>query len=297
MITEVTGITRIDTLYLQLLYRCQFRCTHCFHGERLTWRDAYTLGEAIGLVELMRREYDTRAVCLLGGEPFLYTDLAKLLAHIKHDAGMRTEICSNGFRIREKLTNLGGELDLLRISLEGLESANDAIRQPGAFREALSALTHARDLGIQTGVTMTVTATNIQDVVPLARILQELNVGELKLHHLRPVGHAANHPELAITDHGRYDRLRRQLAAAQISMRVLVDEELSGDPLVPRAPYAGSAPRIEADPQGGLTMSCNAVGTDAHALVYDKQKRQILARPDARSEVMLGIAPVVYTHA
>lgn len=295
MITQAAGVTSIETLYLQLLYRCQFRCAHCFHGERLTWRDAYTLDEAISLVELMRRDYQTGAVCLLGGEPFLHPDLGALIAHIKH-IGMRTEIVSNGFRICAKLTDYGRDIDMLRISIDGMEEAHDAIRRPGSFREAIAALEHARILGIATGATMTVTASNVHDVLPLARSLRELGVSELKLHHLRPVGNAAAHPELLITDSQLYVDLREQLAVtADCGIAIIVDEELLPDSEPRHAPYRGSAPRIEADPRGDLTFSCNAVGTDAHAISYDKHRGCLRSSCGAGNEVLLEIPPVAYT--
>lgn len=298
MITETTGITTIETLYLQLLYRCQFRCAHCFHGERLAWRDAYTLEQATALIELMRRDYGTGAVNFLGGEPFLYTHLGALLAHAKHELGMRTEICTNGYRITQKLTEFGSDIDFLRISLEGMEQANDAIRHPGSFKHAIAALAHAQRLGIVTGATMTVTASNIDNVVPLALRLQELGVRELKLHHLRPVGFAADHPELLVADGDAYVRMRGQISEQRLEIAVVADEQLDadGEPDVPTG-YGLTARRIEADPRGYLTMSCNAVGTDAHAFHYDKQHDRIEQQAGARNEILLQIPPVVYAHA
>jgi MoaA/NifB/PqqE/SkfB family radical SAM enzyme len=298
VITETTGITTIETLYLQLLYRCQFRCAHCFHGDRLTWRDAYTLEEATALIELMYRNYGTGAINFLGGEPFLYTHLGDLLAHAKHSLGMRTEICTNGYRITRKLTEFGHDIDFLRVSLEGLERANDAIRHPGSFEQAVAALVHAQDLGIATGVTMTVTASNIDDVVPLAVELQALGVRELKLHHLRPVGFAADHPELQVAEVAAYREMRERISASRLEINVVADDQLSTEhEPVPAAGYERTARRIEADPRGSLTMSCNAVGTDAHAFFYDKQRDRIERRSGFHDEILLGIPPVVYAHA
>lgn len=294
MITEVTGVTTIDSLYLQLLYACQFRCAHCFHGERLAWHEAYTLDEAVGLVEIMRRDYRTETVCLLGGEPFLYRDLGALLQHIK-DAGMRTEICTNGYRIGHKLAELGHGIDLLRISLEGLEQTNDAIRHPGSFHQAMDAFDQAREQGVPAAATMTVTATNLRDVVPLARMLQHCGVRELKLHHLRPVGYARAHPELLIHDRDDYRRLREQIDSAHLSISLVLDQELSPLTPQPQAPYQGAAPRIEADPRGCLTFSCRAVGVDEHALIYNKATRTVREAANTRNELALAIAPVVYT--
>lgn len=298
MITETTGITTIETLYLQLLYRCQFRCLHCFHGDRLAWRDAYTLEQATALIELMHRDYATGSVNFLGGEPFLYTHLGALLSHAKRELGMRTEICTNGYRVTRKLTEFGRDIDFLRVSLEGMEQANDAIRHPGSFQQAMAALAHAQRLGIATGATMTVTATNIDDVVPLALRLQELGVRELKLHHLRPVGFAADHVELQVADGDAYRRMRGRISEHRLEIAVVADEQLGADS-EPDAltGYGHTARRIEADPRGYLTMSCNAVGTDAHAFRYHKQSDRIDRQAGDHNEVLLQIPPVVYAHA
>ncbi|WP_213450653.1 hypothetical protein [Rhizomonospora bruguierae] len=36
MLDQIAGITRVRMLYLQLLYKCNFSCKHCFHGELLS---------------------------------------------------------------------------------------------------------------------------------------------------------------------------------------------------------------------------------------------------------------------
>ncbi|WP_316959528.1 radical SAM protein [Streptomyces sp. TRM68367] len=90
MIGEVTGIHRIRMLYLQLLYRCNFECPHCFHGERLQHADAFTLDEAISLMTLMRDDYGTEAVTLLGGEPFVYKHLGEVVRYAKQASRSRS---------------------------------------------------------------------------------------------------------------------------------------------------------------------------------------------------------------
>ncbi|GAA4966680.1 hypothetical protein GCM10023238_38100 [Streptomyces heliomycini] len=114
MIREVTGIRKIRMLYLQLLYRCNFTCLHCFHGKRLQYADAFTADEAVGLLTLMRDEYGTEAVTLLGGEPFVHRDLSQVVRHAKEELGQRVEICTNGYRIERRLTEIAPHLDLLR---------------------------------------------------------------------------------------------------------------------------------------------------------------------------------------
>ncbi|MBT2443181.1 radical SAM protein [Streptomyces sp. ISL-36] len=300
MIGEVTGIRKIRMLYLQLLYRCNFECDHCFHGKRLQHADAFTAEQAINIITLMREQYGTEAVTLLGGEPFVYKDLAQVVRHAKEELGQQVEICTNGYRIERRLTEIAPHLDLLRVSLEGVGSTNDRIRRFGSYQAALSALNLARELGVTTGVTMTVTSRNVDEVLPLARILQKFGVQQLKLHHLRAVGNAADHPELLVTDPTAYGRLREELQTAALSIDVIVDEDLSehGAPeICAPADGPGEIERIEADPRGALTMSCKAVGKDSHAFWYEKSANRIAHRPSATDELTLAVPDVVYARA
>ncbi|MFJ4340440.1 radical SAM protein [Streptomyces sp. NPDC088915] len=297
MIRDVTGIRKIRMLYLQLLYRCNFSCLHCFHGERLKHADAFTAEEAIGLVRLMREDYGTEAVTLLGGEPFVHKELPEVVLRTRQELGMRVEICTNGYRIERRLTELAPYVDLLRVSLEGVATTHDAMRRQGSYHAALSTLNLARELGVTTAATMTVTSRNIGEVLPLARIMQRFGARQLKLHCLRPVGNAVRHPELVVGDPTAYTRLREELRTAGLSIEVSLDEDLSenGAPEI-CAPTGGprEIERVEADPRGALTMSCKAVGKDAHAFWYEKAEGRIVHRPTATDELTLAVPDVVY---
>jgi Fe-coproporphyrin III synthase len=299
VIREVASIRKIRMVYLQLLYRCNFECLHCFHGERLKHGDAFSPDEAISFLRLMREDYDAEAVTLLGGEPFVYRDLPDVVHRAKRHLGLHVEICSNGYRIERRLAEIASDLDFLRISVEGIGHTNDRIRRPGSFQAALSALRYASQLGIATGATMTITSLNIRQVVPLAQALQETGARQLKLHCLRPVGNACDHPELLVADPSAYTRMREQLRSASLGIEVILDEDLSADgaPAACR-PDSGlrEIERIEADPRGALTMSCKAVGKDSHAFWYDKATNRIIHRPSASDELTLAIPDVVYAH-
>lgn len=298
MIKDVTGIDRIDSLYLQLLFRCNFNCHHCFHGERLKWRDAYGLDEAKELLALMKREYATSKVVLLGGEPFVYTRLPDLVRYARYHLGLQVEICTNGYRIERRLHDCADAIDLLRVSLEGLRQANDRIRRTGSFAAAMRTLDEARRLSIATGATMTVTKDTVDDVLSLARLLQEHGVRQLKLHCLRPVGNAADHPELTVTDPVAYTAMLDEVKSANLGIDVIADEDLAADPEPGCAPAAAGKriERIETDPRGALTMSCKAVGKDAHAFWYDKNAGVIVHRPTEVDELAQPVADVVYAH-
>jgi Fe-coproporphyrin III synthase len=283
-------------VYLQLLYRCNFECLHCFHGERLRHADAFSAAEAIRFLALMREQYGTETVTFLGGEPFVYRDLPLVVRRAKQQLGLRVEICSNGYRIERRLIQIAADLDFLRISLEGFGATNDRLRKPGSYKAALTTFRVAAELGIRTGATMTVTSQNITDVVPLAQALHKLGARQLKLHCLRPVGNACDHPELFVKNPAAYTRLRDNLRDAHLAIEVVLDGDLSpaGAPVVCTPRGSREIDRIEADPRGALTMSCKAVGRDSHAFWYDKASGRIIHRPSAIDELNLATPEVDY---
>lgn len=299
MIYDVTGVSRIRMLYVQLMYRCNFACQHCFHGELLKSPERYTPDQVGEMLRYFRRHYDLQAVTFLGGEPLLYP----AITNVCRDAashGIGVEICTNGhYGFRNRLRALMPYLSKLRVSVEGLEASHDHIRRPGSFRSAMQTISLARQLGIRVGATMTVTALSIEEVVPLAQHLEQLGVTELKLHCLRPVGNALRHPELVVGDEARYDRLHKELAAADLKIAIRYDADLSPHPassacVEPEGGHAEELERIEVDPRGALTMSCKAVGRHAHAFRWDTTAATIRYEPHDGDEIHQHIPDVVY---
>src|SRR6266540_5469574 len=105
-------------LYLQLLYRCNFSCRHCFHGELLKNADRFNLAEAQAILDHFRWVYKLDAVTFLGGEPLLYPHVAAVCHYAKR-LGLQVEICTNGhLGFRRTFEAIGGTLDKLRVSLD-----------------------------------------------------------------------------------------------------------------------------------------------------------------------------------
>lgn len=293
----IAGIDQIDILYLQLLYRCNFACRHCFHGERLAWRDSFSLSEVEDLLGYFTARYGLERVCLLGGEPLLYSDVTPAVRFAK-ELGLTVDICTNGHSgFSHQIVELAPYLDRLRVSLDGLGSTHDSIRQPGSFASALRTLSFARELGVVTGVTTTVTAHNVGEIASLARLLDGYGAGDLTLHCLRLVGNAADNPDLAVDEPERYAEMHEALRSADLRLRVRYDSDLG--PLSAEAPacspsHAGRLDRIEIDPRGAMTMSCKAVGKDAHAFRWDRQEKTVRYEPSERDELQLSVPDVLY---
>lgn len=301
MIREVVGIKAVRMLYVQLMYRCNYSCRHCFHGELLAAQDRFRATEVRRLLEHFSSAYDLEAVTLLGGEPLLHEEIEQICCDAK-ELGLTVEICTNGnFGFRRRVAAIAPYTDKIRVSLEGLEATNDSIRKKGSFRSAIQLIDYAREQNLLVGVTMTVTSPSLPEVLPLARLLEQHGVKEIKLHSLRPVGHASSHAELFVADRRSYARLHEELQTERLGISVIYDADLSPEPHSQTCESSQERTdrldRIEIDPRGALTMSCKAVGRHASAFRWDKERSCILYTPHAEDELTQQIPDVLYRSA
>lgn len=296
MLREQTGISQVQKLYLQMLFRCNFNCQHCFHGEKLREPDRFSADEAERAILMFLRDFGLKNVTLLGGEPFIHPDLERVLRFSKQH-GLETAVCTNGYRIGKILTNVQPYLDLLRVSLEGIGKTHDEIRRPGSFTAALETLRLAQQLNISSSVTMTITTTNVGQVAELARIIEGYGVTILKLHQLRLVGNAKEHPEL-LCDGSALKILAEQIQKAnQIGISVLLDDDLDFErSIIPGnlEMDAFELERVEIQPDGAMYVSCKAVGSNSNAFWLDKGKGEILYRPTSTDELVTNMPQVHY---
>jgi radical SAM protein with 4Fe4S-binding SPASM domain len=126
---------------MQLTYRCNLRCTHCFQWNEQGFFHSYDAKRRRSELdlEIVRDVVETTAphsakVFLWGGEPLMHSrfgEIARLLGATPRVVNM----CTNGLlmeRNAEHLLAIGPQLNLL-ISLDGFEEEHEALRGKGSF--------------------------------------------------------------------------------------------------------------------------------------------------------------------
>lgn len=139
---------------LQLTYRCNLRCTHCYQwNDQGFFRDFSVDRQRteldLGVVEdVLRTTAPIKSKLFLwGGEPLMHTrfgEVAKLIERYPRTVNM----CTNGLLFKRKLDDLlriGENLNLL-VSLDGLGEDHEALRGKGTFRRTHDAITMMLDL-------------------------------------------------------------------------------------------------------------------------------------------------------
>jgi len=139
---------------MQLTYKCNLRCTHCFQWNEQGFFHSYDSRRKrseldITIVEdVLRMTAKQRAKLFLwGGEPLMHSkfgDVAALLEQYPRVVNM----CTNGLlmeRNAEHLLRIGPTLNLL-VSLDGFEAEHEALRGAGSFARTMRNVNALLDL-------------------------------------------------------------------------------------------------------------------------------------------------------
>ena len=153
-----------------LTYRCNAKCNMCG-----AWKYPTSPQEEIG-VDVIRKLPPMFFCNITGGEPFMRRDLVEI-AGILRKKSKRIVISTNAYFTDKVLDLCRKYPDIgIRISLEGLQKTNDAIRGiPGGFNKAMNTLLGLRKMGIKDiGFAMTVQDSNYMDLVSLYNLSKKL---------------------------------------------------------------------------------------------------------------------------
>ncbi len=153
-------------------YRCNARCTMCNR-----YKCPSTPEEEISLdtIKKLPEMYFTN---ITGGEPFIRTDLKEVVRELDKKSD-RIVISTNGF-FTDRIIDLCREFPNvgIRISIEGLEETNNAIRGlDDGFNRGYTTLKKLVAMGHKdVGFGMTVQDLNAKDLVPLYKISDEMGM-------------------------------------------------------------------------------------------------------------------------
>lgn len=153
-------------------YRCNARCTMCNRYKCPSKPDEEISIETIKKLPPM---YFTN---ITGGEPFIREDLKDVVREL-YKKSDRIVISTNGF-FTDRIIDLCKEFPNIgiRISIEGLEETNNAIRGlDDGFNRGYTTLKKLVEMGMKdVGFGMTVQDTNAKDLVPLYKLSNEMNM-------------------------------------------------------------------------------------------------------------------------
>lgn len=172
---------------------CNMSCPHCYAAatSQPSPHDLDT-DEGLSLLEQMAGA-GVRVVILSGGEPLLRPDFFTLLSRAG-EVGLAPQLSTNGVLIDEPTARrlADGGVGYVGVSLDGLGSWNDSYRGlPGGFDRAVRGLGFARGAGMRTGVRMTLTRRNADQLDGVAEVALECGADRFYVSHLVDSGRGA----------------------------------------------------------------------------------------------------------
>jgi radical SAM protein with 4Fe4S-binding SPASM domain len=182
----------------ELTLRCDHACRHCGSRAGAPRRDELSTSEALDVVRQLA-EMGAREVVLIGGEAYLHEGFLELIAALR-GAGIAPTMVTGGLGITAGLARdlARAGIELVSVSIDGLEAAHDQLRAPGSFAAATAALAHLRAAGITTGCNTSLHRLDRTDLEGLYEHLLAAGVRAWQLQLTAPMGRAADRPDLLL---------------------------------------------------------------------------------------------------
>lgn len=164
-------------VFFHLLTACNLACQHCYINPPQHGTATLPAETVLKWLRLFARPEKESNLILLGGEPTLHPELARIIRAAK---SMRYAVTvdSNGYLFHDLLERIRpAELDFLSFSLDGPDAAvNDPIRGEGVFAVCTENIRQAAELGFRTSLIYTVSSRNIDQLHRMPALLAELGV-------------------------------------------------------------------------------------------------------------------------
>jgi len=188
----VEGRVSLDFQW-HLTNRCNLRCRHCYQ-EAFEDENLPELSLLAGRLLQGLEELDRQTVLnLTGGEPLLLgEELFRLLALLdRHPRVLEVMLITNALLIdRRTVAELASfaKLTTIKVSLEGMERVNDAIRGRGVFHRVLQALTHLVEAPFRVVLMVTLHQENLGEVPKIWRLARDLGLSGIIFERFVPEG-------------------------------------------------------------------------------------------------------------
>ncbi len=184
--------------------RCNLRCRHCYQ-EIFQDEEPGKFFEVAGrLLEGLERLDRVSVLNITGGEPLLLgEDLFRLLRILNdHPRVLEIMLITNALGIDRRTTeHLSSfpKLTTVKVSLEGMESVNDAIRGKGVFRKVLKALECLCESPLRVVLMMTLHRGNLAEVPAFFHFSREIGVDGVIFERFVPEGVGRGMAQMVLT--------------------------------------------------------------------------------------------------
>lgn len=137
----------LNEITILLTYKCNLKCMMCpqygKYGLVVSKLDTTQTSEITTLKKFIDEVsvFKPSIITLSGGEPFLYLGWEEIANYIKQK-NIKTALITNGVLLDKFADEIINNVDILHISLDGLENIHNKIRGSGVFEKVISNIRH-----------------------------------------------------------------------------------------------------------------------------------------------------------
>jgi MoaA/NifB/PqqE/SkfB family radical SAM enzyme len=166
------GPGRRTPLLVQFLVtlRCNLRCAYCENPEAAG--DELDHDEVMAMLRELA-DAGMRKIAFGGGEPLLRKELGEWIRYARSRRAY-VNVVTNGLLLPRRVDDLA-EADLVVVSIDGPEEANDAVRGQGSYRKAVEGLRACRERGIKTMISAVLSSATVDHVDHILELARELD--------------------------------------------------------------------------------------------------------------------------
>lgn len=176
---------------IELTYRCPLFCKHCYRECSMKRTESISLSD-IKKIATEMEEYGIHSVQLTGGEPLAHPNFENII-NLFVEKNISITILTSGYYLRkeslEVFKKYARKIGSVQVSLDGLESTHNTIRQKGnSYEKAVSLIKYLREQEIQVDVSTSVMKQTREEIFELSKKLRNLGVSRHRLSVIMETG-------------------------------------------------------------------------------------------------------------
>jgi len=179
----------VRRIAFELTNRCNLSCLHCLRGDEQARQDLPK--ELVVSVLDQARRLGLSQVAFTGGEPLLHPHFEDII-RAAVERGFQFTFVTNGHLLSRALPLLSEpavkeKLIQMAVSLDGPDAeTHDAVRGPGSFRKAMTAIAACHARSLPTRLKLTVNQKNLGRLEEMALLAAHLGMKGLDFSHMHP---------------------------------------------------------------------------------------------------------------
>lgn len=186
-----TEMIAIETIYIHLTRKCNLHCKYCYNDSGIAGQTELSTQQFSTFIDDLK-SIDVKKIVFTGGEPLLRDDIFELAHKVRSTKkNVLLSISTNGTLItRNSSKMLVNLFDEVRVSIDGPEQINDAIRGDQSFDGAMAALRRITEVKGNPIASITATSLNIDHLNVFLSFLISQGINNIHVSPIKLIGRA-----------------------------------------------------------------------------------------------------------